>query len=453
MSPISNDMAQNGGITLPAYVLDDCKPQDVGSSMIEHGCQKQPFYIFDIDEAYYRIQYFRNSMPRIQVFYAMQANDTEMMLKLGMACSLNFSCSSPFEVYKLRYHNISPESILYTIPSKMADHMKYARDSKIKYTTFDSSEELRKLKEYWPDSRLLLRIRVGSEKEINLEEKFGCDFESEAVDLLEEAASLGLKVIGVAFHVGSKCTAVNRYLVGLTYARALFDHEANVGRTMTVVNIGGGFCGVKTNAIDQVSKFINRKIEDIFPDPKVKIIAEPGRYFCESAFTLYCSINSVRKSTRNDKTVNMIYLNDGIYGTMRFVEHKPTKFKRANDDESGNQEVILWGPSCDSYDRVMKDVVLQLPNITPSDWLVFNNHGAYTITYETRFSSLLTPLIRPVVTMDTMHKLKNTNIFSSRDFIVHPDSLALPITMPLLLKSEPTSKKARLHPQVPTLIV
>lgn len=42
--------------------------------------------------------------------------------------------------------------------------------------------------------RLLLRIRVGSEKEINLEEKFGCDFESEAVDLLEEAASLGLKV-------------------------------------------------------------------------------------------------------------------------------------------------------------------------------------------------------------------------------------------------------------------
>ncbi|CAD0198667.1 unnamed protein product [Chrysodeixis includens] len=454
MSPTTEDMTQIGGITLPAYVLHECKPHDVARAMIEQGCQKQPFYIFDIDEAYRRIQHFKNSMPRVQVFYAMQSNDTEMMMKLGIACGLSFSCSSPFELYKLRHLNISPENILYTMPSKMADHMKYARDSRIKYTTFDSSQELKNLKEYWPDSRLLLRIRVGSGNAINCEEKFGCNFETEAVDLLEEAASLGLKVIGVAFHVGSKCTTVNSYLVGLSYARALFDHEAKAGRTMTVVNIGGGFCGDKINAIDQVSRLINRRIEEIFPDPNVKIIAEPGRYFCEPAFTLFCSINSVRKSTRGDKTVNMIYLNDGIYGTMRYVERKPTKFKSENNNDTSNQqEVILWGPSCDSYDQVMKEVVLQLPQITPNDWLVFYNHGAYTITYETRFSSLLTPLIRPVVTMDTMLKLKSSKVFSARDFIVHPDiSTPLPITMPPLLKNE-KSKKESLHPQVPTLIV
>lgn len=31
--------------------------------------------------------------------------------------------------------------------------MEYARDSGIKYTTFDSSEELKKLKKNWPEAR------------------------------------------------------------------------------------------------------------------------------------------------------------------------------------------------------------------------------------------------------------------------------------------------------------
>lgn len=35
---------------------------------------------------------------------------------------------------------------------------------------------------------------MDSDSEINLGEKFGCDFETEAVALLEEAASFGLKV-------------------------------------------------------------------------------------------------------------------------------------------------------------------------------------------------------------------------------------------------------------------
>lgn len=42
--------------------------------------------------------------------------------------------------------------------------------------------------------RLLIRIRVESDCVYKLGEKFGCDFETEATDLLDEAANLGLHV-------------------------------------------------------------------------------------------------------------------------------------------------------------------------------------------------------------------------------------------------------------------
>lgn len=52
----------------------------------------------------------------------------------------------------------------------------------------------------------------------------------------------------------------------------------------------------------------------------VHIIAEPGRYYVASAFTLATSIHS-KRSVRGDKmspntiTHNMYYINDGVYGS------------------------------------------------------------------------------------------------------------------------------------------
>lgn len=54
---------------LPVFVLEDSTAEDVGRAMIESGVQNQPFYIFDLDEAFRRIQNFRDVMPRVKLFY------------------------------------------------------------------------------------------------------------------------------------------------------------------------------------------------------------------------------------------------------------------------------------------------------------------------------------------------------------------------------------------------
>ncbi|XP_045763222.1 ornithine decarboxylase 2-like [Maniola jurtina] len=418
-------------------VLDNHTPGDIAKAMIEDGRQKEPFYIFDMDEVYRRVEYFRKMMPRVEMFYAMKANDSDKMIKLAAALGLGFDCASPGEICKILELGVSPESIIFAAPAKTPDWMMYARQSGVRHTTFDSSYELKKVKQYWPDVGLLIRIKVESDSIYKLGDKFGCDFETEATDLLEEAASLGLKVVGVAFHVGSSCSSAHSHVEGLQNARALFDYELRAGRGMSIVDIGGGFLSDRIDRIDQVSKLINTTLEELFPERSIQIIAEPGRYLCDTSCNLYCNINNIRRATRGGEKVNMIYMNDGLYGSLRYNDPWQ-KVKRFGRHESIINEklekTILWGPSCDSTDRVMENKDVMLPACTPLDWLIFNSQGAYTFGFATQFSCLPKPQMRSVVSQQLWAKLKDSKVFRPEDFEQNPDiSAPLPSSLPTLV--------------------
>lgn len=286
---------------------------------------------------------------------------------------------------------------------------------------------------------LLIRIKIDSDSIYKLGEKFGCEFETEAVDLLEEAAALDLKVVGVAFHVGSACSSADSHITGLQQAKALFDHEAKAGRGMSILDIGGGFLSDRTDRIDEVSKLINNTLEELFSNPEVQVIAEPGRYICDSSCDLYCSINNVRRATRGGEVVNMIYMNDGLFGTLRYNEpwHTVKRLERSTDISKNNLEkTILWGPSCDSTDRVMQNLDVMLPRCTPLDWLVFTIQGAYTYGFSTNFSCLEKPLTRSVISKELWNQIKHSKFFSLEEFITEPDiSSPLPSTLPSITKS------------------
>ncbi|XP_069355071.1 ornithine decarboxylase 2-like [Maniola hyperantus] len=419
-------------------VLENLKPGDVAKAMIEEGRQKEPFYIFDMDEAYRRVEYFRKMMPRVEIFYAMKSNDSDKMIKLAAALGLGFDCASPGEICKILKLGVSPQSIIFAAPCKTPDWMMYARQSGVRHTTFDSSYELKKIKQYWPDVGLLIRIKVDSDSIYKLGDKFGCDFETEATDLLDEAASLGLKVVGVAFHVGSSCSSAHSHVEGLQNAKALFDYEVRTGRGMNIVDIGGGFLSDRTDRIDQVSKLINTTLEDLFPERSIQIIAEPGRYLCDTSCNLYCNINNIRRVTRGGEKVNMIYMNDGLYGCLRFND-PPQTVKRFGIHEGVINEklekTILWGPSCDSTDRVMENMDVMLPACTPLDWLIFIPQGAYTFGFASPFSCLPKPQMRSVVSQQLWDKLKDSKVFSPEDFEQNPDiSTPLSSSLPPLIK-------------------
>ncbi|KAJ0179521.1 hypothetical protein K1T71_005233 [Dendrolimus kikuchii] len=415
---------------VPAFIVDNITPHDVAKSIID-GRQREPFYIFDMDETWRLIKNFKEKLPRVEIFYAVKANDADIMIKLAVAMGLGFDCASPGEISKIIQLNVRPTSIIYAVPAKTPEQMVYARTVGVRHTTFNTSCELKKMKQYWPDAKLLIRIRVDSDCVYKLGEKFGCDYDTEAKPLLDEAAALGLHVKGVAFHVGSACFSEQSYVVALKQSKALFDYEKSAGRHMDILDIGGGFFADSIGSFEKAANLINKYIDELFPDPDIQIVAEPGRYLCETAFTLYCNINSVRQSIQNDKRLNMVYINDGIHGTLRSYEEWHSVQKLEQQDNEVLEDTILWGPSSDLNDR-MKQV--QLPRCTPNDWLVFKMQGCYSLVFAGRFSGFETALTRPVISTDLWYQIKNCSVFTPFDFVLNPDiSAPLPSTLPPLI--------------------
>lgn len=69
-------------------------------------------------------------------------------------------------------------------------------------TTFDNIDELDKIKAHSPDMGLLLRIFAQDEGAmVCLGSKFGAPWDTTGI-LLKRAKVLGLRVVGVSFHIG-----------------------------------------------------------------------------------------------------------------------------------------------------------------------------------------------------------------------------------------------------------
>lgn len=72
----------------------------------------------------------------------------------------------------------------------------------IRRTTFDNIDELDSIKTHMPEAELLLRIYANDDTAlISFGEKFGAPLDTAEI-LLGRARELGLRVVGVSFHVG-----------------------------------------------------------------------------------------------------------------------------------------------------------------------------------------------------------------------------------------------------------
>jgi ornithine decarboxylase len=119
-------------------------------------------------------------------------------------------------------------------------------------------------------------------------------------------------------------------------ARRLFDYAAEKHNChMTLLDLGGGYPG-SPDSVDlfaSIAKEINKALDTYFPEnknsdcddaKKVRIIAEPGRYYASSAFTLCLNVIAKRVMYEdNGAQTNMYYVNDGVYASFNcmFYDH------------------------------------------------------------------------------------------------------------------------------------
>lgn len=104
--------------------------------------------------------------------------------------------------------------------------------------------------------------------------------------ILETAKKLKIVVKGVAFHVGSGGVMFESYDISIRNARKIFDMAAGMGlEEMEFLDLGGGFTLNSPDSgknFDEVAPRINNLLNELFPEPQILIVGEPGMFVAES---------------------------------------------------------------------------------------------------------------------------------------------------------------------------
>jgi len=328
----------------------------------------------DVLEKQYKI--FRKVLPEVMPYYAIKANPYPDIIKKFVELGAGFDVASANEMNSVLELGAPPDRIIFANTIKSNEDIRAAYKKKVKMMTFDNEPELYKIARHCPGARVLIRIKVtnvGSIVELSL--KFGADPE-QSISLLKKARSMGLKPVGLSFHVGSQCTNAENYLQALEVSSAIFNEAKQSGLFLNILDIGGGF-PIKHFESDSHLTFermagqIRKKLDRLF-DKNVKFIAEPGRFLVGPSGILITQV--IGRTFRNNK--NYYYLNDGIYGDFSGIVFDHCKYEFKTLKRGQKFLSTLAGPTCDSFDTI--SLSEDLPELDVGNVVYVKNIGAYS---------------------------------------------------------------------------
>ncbi|EZF29219.1 ornithine decarboxylase [Trichophyton mentagrophytes] len=399
--PLKSDMPLNGTATLwnarkiSSTNIAVLKAMEWRLSPESKKSKTEPFCVMDLGYVHDQYEHWEKTLPGVTPFYAVKCNPDVHMIGLLGSLGCGFDCASRREIELVLAQGIPAARILFANPCKSPSDITFARNIGVNRMTFDNEAELHKIKQLFPESQLILRCFASDPSATYpLSAKFGAHPET-SMRLLECAKSLRLNVIGVSFHIGSGARDPNAFEIAIESSRRIFDAGMRIGHSMRQLDIGGGF---SESTFEDMAESIQRSLDFHFCDINVELVAEPGRYFAAGAMTIACEIIARRDAKETppsaEEASNMLYLNDGVYGTFSSSLFEPSPLPRVlrasgvlypQTAASDHTKYIIWGPTCDGADCIAKDV--ELPErLTFGDWLYFPDMGAYSTCLATGFN-------------------------------------------------------------------
>ena len=320
------------------------------------------------------------------VTYAVKSNPGEEVIEnLAAAGVRGYDCASPFEIDLIR--RLAPDAAIhYNNPVRSLAEIAHAVDKGVKSWSVDSRSELEKLIAHVPaaDSEISVRFKLPvAGAAYNFGAKFGATAEL-ATELLRRVAEAGF-IPSITFHPGTQCTDPAAWEA---YIRTAAQIARDAGVTIARLNVGGGFPSHRLMGVvpqlEATFDLIDRVATEAFGAARPMLICEPGRGLCGDAFTLAARVKALRDDTH-------VFLNDGVYGSLTelpligVIDRVEVLSPEGEKRTGAPLPRIVFGPTCDSVDRLPGEVPLP-SDIAEGDYVIVQGMGAYSTVTNTRFN-------------------------------------------------------------------
>jgi ornithine decarboxylase len=355
-----------------------------------------PTVLLDLDQIEKNYDEFVRGMPGAFVHYAVKANPNPAILGRLHDLGCRFDAASRGEIHRLLALGVDPSHISFGNTIKKPSDIEWSYRHGIDLFAADSEMELEKIAQYAPGSRVFIRMLVRStEAEWPLSRKFGCST-SYIIPLLQLAASLGLKPVGLSFHVGSQTRHPYMWDDTLGLVAAVWSNAREEGFDLHLLNVGGGFpayYGVDITDPAEYGAYIADAIHSRF-EGVTYLMTEPGRGLVGNAGVMVAEVLLVSHKNPEDE-LRWVYLDVGKFSGLsetidEAIKYQFVVFGRENEETS---ECVLAGPTCDSADVLYEINKVQLPvGLDVGDRFVILSTGAYTTTYSTVWFNGFEPL-------------------------------------------------------------
>ncbi|HKL86422.1 MAG TPA: type III PLP-dependent enzyme [Treponemataceae bacterium] len=339
-----------------------------------------------IKKNYVRLQ---NSFPYAQIYYAVKANPHPKVIALLAELGSSFDIASRYELDKVLAQGVTSDRISYGNTIKKAKDIAYFYEKGVRMYATDSKEDLKNIAIHAPGSRVYVRILVenSSTADWPLSRKFGCHPDM-AYDLMVHARDAGLTPYGISFHVGSQQRDIGQWddaIAKTKYLMTSLEEEEDI--RLQMINLGGGFPASyiqPTNDLKEYASEITRYLGDDFGENIPSIILEPGRSLVGNSGILMSEIVLISRKN-NTSLYRWVYQDTGKFNGLietldESIKYPVISLKDGPNAKTG--EVILAGPTCDSFDIMYENTKYKLPlDLKVGDRLYWLSTGAYTSSY------------------------------------------------------------------------
>lgn len=362
-----------------------------------------PVYIYSAATVERHYQVFAEAVgaPKHRVFYAMKANSNLAVLKALARLGAGADTVSEGEVRRALAAGIPPDRIVFSGVGKSEQELAFAVDQGIYQINIESESELELLSKVATarGKRQAAVIRVnpdvgaGGHAKITTgsdANKFGVSFATAGRIFARAANMPGVKMLGLATHIGSQILELDDLTAAFARMRTLAEQLRGDGHAVERVDLGGGL-GIP---YDIPEEFVHgpdlihayaEMVERTFKGLDVELGFEPGRLIVGNAGILLTRALHLNPRAHTTFLVVDAAMNDLVRPAMYEAYHEIWSVKQAASSAPRKTYDVV-GPICESGDTFA--TARKLPETVPGDLLAFMTAGAYgasmSSTYNTR---------------------------------------------------------------------
>ena len=361
-----------------------------------------PVYVYSTAAMCENVRLLRDALAGLGdplIAYAAKANPNAAVLATLAGEGLGADIVSGGELLRARAAGVAPEKIFFAGVGKTREEMRLALEAGIAQFNLESAEEARTLSEVASplglEAPVAFRVNPDVEPGTHAKiatgaatSKFGIPIDNALAEYAAAAALPGLKVQGVAVHIGSQLTALEPFERAFRSVGALIQQLRTAGHEIRLADLGGGI-GVPYDPgappPPSVADY-GEMVRAVTRGWGARLVFEPGRFLVANAGVLLTEVIRVKPGRDHPFVIVDAAMNDLMRPTLYDAWHAIDAVRPTGERMTAN----VVGPVCETGDTFATGREMDMA--AAGDLFIFRTAGAYAATMASTYNSRpLTP--------------------------------------------------------------